>query len=74
MAAADSTRPDPTDWVELLGRFSDGLSLIAITYRSLVMRQIATQEQAGLEAAVCCLESVYNDLDRAFIRLAKAAQ
>jgi len=73
MATDDSTRPDPTNWVELLGRFSDGLSLIAVTYRSLVLQQKATQEQAALEAAVSYLEAVYDDLDVAIVRLIRGA-
>ncbi len=44
MAVYDSTLLVSADWLELLGRFSNGLAMLAVTRRSLVQQGIADDE------------------------------
>ena len=70
MAACNCTRPHSVAWIELLGRFSDGLSLLAVTRRSLVEQDIADDEQASLLTGIAALSAVYDELDAALNRKA----
>jgi len=65
MAVYDSTLLVSADWLELLGRFNNGLAMLAVTRRSLVQQGIADDEQASLLMGMVLLSSLYEDLDAA---------
>lgn len=64
------------DFGDLLGRFSDALSLITVVHRSLSARESGPigDEEVALGRAIDELKAVYNELDAstAFIRSAAA--
>ena len=70
MATRNNTPARATDWDALLGQFSDGLSLLAVTAQALAQRQIADDEQVCLAMAARVLNAVYDALDRAMIGMA----
>lgn len=65
-----SARPVP-DLHEILGRFSDVLSVLAVVQRSLALQEYSGigDEELTLRRAIDELKSVYNELDTATLRL-----
>jgi hypothetical protein len=55
------------DLGDILGRFSDALSMIAVVHRSLSAQEFAGtgDEEVTLRQAISALQAVYNELDAA---------
>ncbi len=66
---------DGPDLQDILGRFSDALSMIAVVCRSLSARESAGigDEEVALRHAIDELKAVYNELDAAVVLIRSAA-
>jgi hypothetical protein len=70
-ALATRSQPSPT---ELLGRFSDALSLLAVAHGSLSAKELrgTGDEEVAIRHAIEALKGIYSELDRASISMAHA--
>lgn len=66
---------DGPDLPDILGRFSDALSMLSVVSRSLAARDFAGtgDEEIALRRAIDELKAVYNELDAAAARIGSAA-
>ncbi|GEM_PF-2770095 len=69
------TPGEAPDMTEVLGRFSDALSLLAVVQRSLSMQEFSGigDEELTLRRAIDDLKSVYDEIDSAIPHLESAA-